>query len=119
MPRYEVHIPGVAPDGLTVTFRVDAPNWMQALKTGFLKLGEEGFVVHNVLVDVADDGSLHVTEGGSGRVFRIRELTEDEAASAKVKVPVPLPDDSSAPTQVLSAPPPAAAPAAAKAASSP
>jgi hypothetical protein len=104
MPRYEVHIPGVAPDGLTVTFRVDAPNWMQALKTGFLKLGEAGFVVHNVLVDVADDGSLHVTEGGSGRVFRIRELTEAEAASAKVKIPVPPPevDESSALTQVLS-----------------
>ena len=67
MPRYEVHIPGAQPEVGTVTFRVDAPNWMQALKTGFLKLGEAGLVVHNVLVDVADDGSLHVTEGGSGR----------------------------------------------------
>jgi hypothetical protein len=112
MPRYEVHIPGVEPDGVTVTLRVDAPNWMQALKTGFLKLGEAGFVVHNVLVDVADDGSLHVTEGGSGRVFRIRELTEAEAASAKVKVPVQVQmDESSAPTQVLS---PVPAPASAK-----
>jgi GAF domain len=105
MPRYEVHIPGAEPGGLTVTFRVDAPNWMQALKTGFLKLGEAGLVVHNVLVDVADDGSLHVTEGGSGRVFRIKELTEEEAASAKVKAPVPLPDPQEAPTQVLSAVP--------------
>jgi GAF domain len=107
MPRYEVHIPGAEPAGLTVTFRVDAPNWMQALKTGFLKLGEAGLVVHNVLVDVADDGSLHVTEGGSGRVFRIRELTEEEAASAKVKpaapTPLEVPDESSMPTQVLSA----------------
>src|SRR5450631_3282884 len=95
MPRYEVHIPGAEPGGLTVTFRVDAPNWMQALKTGFLKLGEAGLVVHNVLVDVAD--------GGSGRVFRIKELTEEEAASAKVKAPVPLPDAHDAPTQVVSA----------------
>jgi GAF domain len=103
MPRYEVHIPGAEPGGLTVTFRVDAPNWMQALKTGFMKLGEAGLVVHNVLVDVADDGSLHVTEGGSGRVFRIKELTEAEAEGAKVKPPVPLPDTSNAPTQVVSA----------------
>jgi hypothetical protein len=103
MPRYEVHIPGAQPGGLTVTFRVDAPNWMQALKTGFLKLGESGLVVHNVLVDVAEDGSLHVTEGGSGRVFRIRELTEEEAASqSNVKTPAPGYDASSAPTQVLS-----------------
>jgi hypothetical protein len=105
MPRYEVHIPGAETGGLTVTFRVDAPNWMQALKTGFLKLGEAGLVVHNVLVDVADDGSLHVTEGSSGRVFRIKELTEEEAASAKVKAPVPLPDAHDAPTQVVSAVP--------------
>ena len=104
MPRYEVHIPGGGPGGLAVTLRVEAPNWMQALKTGFLKLGQEGLVVHNVLVDVADDGSLHVTEGGSGRVFRIRELTEEEDARAKVKPPVGMPvDPSSAPTQVVPA----------------
>jgi len=103
MPRYEVHIPGVEPGGRTVTFRVDASNWMQALKTGFLKLGEVGLVVHNVLVDVADDGSLHVTEGGSGRVFRIKELTEEETAQP-VEAPVARAayDPSSAPTQVLS-----------------
>ncbi len=108
MPRYEVHIPGAQPDGLTVTFRVDAPNWMQALKTGFLKLGESGLVVHNVMVDVADDGSLHVTEGGSGRVFRIRELTEEEAAGAKVKPATPTPVDM--PALAPPAPAPAAAP---------
>src|SRR5277367_3967789 len=100
MPRYEVHIPGARPGSGTLTFRVEAPNWMQALKTGFTKLGEAGLVVHNVLVDVADDGSLHVTEGGSGRVFRIRELTDEEAAvQSNVK---PAYDASSAPTQVLS-----------------
>jgi len=104
MPRYEVHIPGAQPEVGTVTFRVDAPNWMQALKTGFLKLGEAGLVVHNVLVDVADDGSLHVTEGGSGRVFRIRELTEEEAAQAKVKPPAAQPDSSTAATQVVRPP---------------
>ncbi len=122
MPRYEVHIPAAEPGGLTVTFRVDAPNWMQALKTGFLKLGEAGLVVHNVLVDAADDGSLHVTEGGSGRVFRIRELTDEEAASAKVKpapTPVEVPDESSAPTQVLRAVPGHAPPWASPAASAP
>ena len=91
MPRYEVHIPGAEPGAMSVTLRVDAPNWMQALKTGFFKLGEAGLVVHNVLVDVADDGSLHVTEGGSGRVFRIRELSDAEAESAKVKAPAPAP----------------------------
>ena len=98
MPRFEVHIPGAKPDDLTVTLRVDAPNWMQALKTGFLKLGEAGLVVHNVLVDVADDGSLHVTESTSGRVFRIKELTAEEDARAKVKpAPSPTPAGGSRP----------------------
>jgi hypothetical protein len=108
MPRYEVHIPGAEAGGLTVTFRVDAPNWMQALKTGFQKLGESGLVVHNVLVDVTDDGSLHVTEGGSGRVFRIRELTEEEAASAR---PKPQTQDPSAAKTMVGGPPIQAAPA--------
>jgi hypothetical protein len=101
MPRYEVHIPGAEPGKLALTFRVEAPNWMQALKTGFHKLGETGLVVHNVLVDVVEDGSLHVTEAGSGRVFRIRELAEQEAASARLKPSsAPTPDPSSAQTVV-------------------
>ncbi|HMK71791.1 MAG TPA: GAF domain-containing protein [Myxococcaceae bacterium] len=115
MPRYEVHIPGAEPGAMSVTLRVDAPNWMQALKTGFFKLGEAGLVVHNVLVDVADDGSLHVTEGGSGRVFRIRELSDAEAESAKVKAPAPARLDPSAAQTVRVVPAQAGGPAAAPA----
>jgi hypothetical protein len=42
------------------------------------------------MVDVQDDNSIHVTEAASGRVFRIRELTEEEAAKAQVKRPSQL-----------------------------
>lgn len=85
MPRFEVHIPAANPQSLNVTLRVDADNWMAALKTGLHKLGEQGSSVQNVLVEIQDDNSVHVTETQSGRVFRIRELSGEEATSAPVK----------------------------------
>lgn len=91
MPRFEVYIPAADADSFNVTFRVDAANWMAALKTGMQKLGEQGSHGNNVLVDVQDDQSVHVTEPESGRVFRIRELTEEEANRAEVKKPAPPP----------------------------
>jgi hypothetical protein len=51
------------------------------------KLGEQGTMSQNVMVDVQEDNSIHVTEAASGRVFRIRELTDEEAAKAQVKRP--------------------------------
>jgi GAF domain-containing protein len=90
MARFEVFIPAAEPGSFDVTLRVDAANWMQALKSGFHRLGEQGLVPHNVLVDVQDDGSVHVTDASSSRVFRIRELSEAEAASVKLK-PKPTP----------------------------
>src|SRR5688572_5772726 len=85
MAKFEVHIPAADENGFNVTFRVDAENWMAALKTGMLKLGEQGSLVQNIMVDIQDDNSVHITEPVSGRVFRIREMTESEAASAKIK----------------------------------
>ena len=90
MARFEVFIPATEPGSFDVTLRVDALNWMQALKTGFHRLGEQGLVPQNVLVDVQDDGSVHVTDGASGRTFRIRELSDSEVALTRIK-PKPTP----------------------------
>jgi hypothetical protein len=107
MARFEVFIPAAEQGSFDVTLRVDALNWMQALKTGFHRLGEQGLVPHNVLVDVQDDGSVHVTDANSARVFRIRELSEAEVAAAKVK-PRPTPIGTPvAPEPVVPAPSPA------------
>ncbi len=76
MARFEVHIPAANPTGMNVTLRVDAEHWMAALRTGLLKLGEQGSSVQNVLVDIQTDGSVHVTESRTGRVFQIREAAE-------------------------------------------
>ncbi len=107
MPNFEVHLPSVS-NSAPLTFQVAADNWMAALKTGLIKLGDQGARVNNVLVDIQDDDSIHVTEPGSGRVFRIRELSETEAASAAPKLtrgPVPVPSSRDAvPTLPLDVP---------------
>lgn len=87
MPKFEVHIPASDPNGFNVTLKVGADNWMSALKAGMQKLGEQGAVSQNVMVDIQEDNSIHITEPASGRVFRIREMSDAEAANAKVKRP--------------------------------
>jgi hypothetical protein len=87
MAKFEVHIPATDGNGFNVTLKVGADNWMSALKAGMQKLGEQGTVSQNVMVDIQEDNSIHVTEAASGRVFRIRELTDEEAAKAQVKRP--------------------------------
>lgn len=87
MPKFEVHIPAADAGGFAMTLKVGADNWMAALKAGMAKLGEQGSSVQNVLVDIQEDNSIHVTESRSGRVFRIRELTEEEAAKAPLRRP--------------------------------
>jgi GAF domain len=112
MPKFEVYIPATDPGGLSMTLKVGAENWMAALKAGLTKLGEQGTVSQNVMVDIQDDDSIHITEAHSGRVFRIRELSPDEAMRAQVKRPSqitrPPPQPSAAKTLVspaLGAPP--------------
>src|SRR5215475_12934307 len=104
MARFEVFIPAGEPGSFDVTLRVDAVNWMQALKTGFHRLGEQGLFPHNVLVDVQDDGSVHVTDANSARVFRIREMSDAEIAAAKVK-PRPTPIGTPVPPEPVVPPP--------------
>ncbi len=100
MSKFEVHIPATDANGFNVTLKVGADNWMSALKAGLQKLGEQGTISQNVMVDIQEDNSIHVTEAASGRVFRIREMTEEEATKAQVKRP----------SQIRPAVPPAAAP---------
>lgn len=85
MAKFEVYIPAVEPGGFNLTLKVGADNWMAALKAGMQKIGEQGAVSQNVMVDIQDDNSIHVTEALSGRVFRIRELSDDEVKKASVK----------------------------------
>src|ERR1043165_3300995 len=87
MAKFEVFIPAAEAGGFDMTLKVDAANWMAALKAGLSKLGEQGSTIQNVLVDIQDDNTIHVTEPKDGRVFRIKEMSEEEAANAPIKRP--------------------------------
>jgi len=105
MPKFEVYIPASEPGGFNLTLKVGAENWMAALKAGMQKLGEQGATSQNVMVDIQDDNSIHVTEAASGRVFRIRELSEEEVAKAQVKRPSQIRTAPVAPSRPVSQPP--------------
>lgn len=93
MALFELFIPASDDTGFNITARIEADNWMHALRNGLRKLGD-GVDAQNVLCDINESG-IDVTEPQSGRVFRIREL------------------DAASPAAVVtnSAPPPAAPPA--------
>ncbi|MEM6731785.1 MAG: hypothetical protein AAF658_09520, partial [Myxococcota bacterium] len=106
MALFELFIPATDDNGFNVTARIQADNWMHALRNGLSKLGE-GVDVRNVLCDINAEG-IDVTEPSSGRVFRIRELGED-AAPAEAPPAAAAPPAASAPP-AAGAPPPAVAP---------
>ncbi|MBK9519005.1 MAG: GAF domain-containing protein [Anaeromyxobacter sp.] len=117
MPRFEVFVPAAPPKvPIDLTLRIDAEHWLAALKAGLQRLGDAQ-MANNVLCDIQGDGSIHVTDPDSGRVFRILELPQPvmtappappPVAPAAVAAPVPRP-----PPPPSAAPPPVAPPPAA------
>ena len=100
MPKFEVYVPPAPPQlPVAVTLRVESENWLAALKVGLQKVGG-GELAANILCDIQSDGSIHVTDPGGARVFRIREMREAEPTLA------PPPADPNR-TAVMHAPPPA------------
>jgi hypothetical protein len=74
MARFEVFVPAAPPKlPVDLTLRLEADHWLGALKTGLSRLGETQ-ASNNILCDIQADGSIHVTDPDSGRVFRIIEL---------------------------------------------
>lgn len=74
MPRFEVFVPAAPPRVPTdLALRVEAVDWLGALKSGLARLGETHPASHLVCA-IQADGSIHVTDPDSGRVFRILEL---------------------------------------------
>jgi len=109
MPRFEVFVPAAPPKlPIDLTLRIDAEHWLAALKTGLQRIGEKQ-MANNVLCDIQGDGSIHVTDPDSGRVFRILELPQAAVTAPPAPPPV-APARVSAPE--ARPPPPPATPAA-------
>jgi hypothetical protein len=110
--RFEVYVPEAPPSlPAALTLRVDAAHWLAALKAGLERFGLPAPPAH-VLCDIKSDGSVHVTDPDSGRVFRIHELG---AVSAEGLEAVPVEESavehpSSVAERIVEVPAPAAPP---------
>jgi len=100
MTWFEVFIPAKDDEGLNVTLTVEAPNWIGALRTGLANIGEGQEAISNVMCDIKEDNSIHVTNPSTNRVFRLKETA---APSDKKAAAAPKP---AAPSEVQEAPEP-------------
>jgi hypothetical protein len=80
---YDVFIPSNDPDGFDVTITVDAENWMSALKSGLQRTGEGADAVRNVMCDIKEDNTIHVTDATTQRVFVLKEISEEQYEKAQ------------------------------------
>lgn len=96
MALFELFIPATDDTGFNITARIEADNWMHALRNGLRKLGD-GVDAQNVLCDINESG-IDVTEPQSGRVFRIRELDAAPAPAAVTNSAPPRASPSTAAT---------------------
>jgi putative methionine-R-sulfoxide reductase with GAF domain len=106
MPLFEVFIPSAEPDGFNITARIRADTWINALRNGLSRLGDTA-EVKDVLCDITEEG-IHVTEPRAGRVFRIREVPDAQAAPAAKALVSESPERAPAPR--LTSPQPSVAP---------
>lgn len=65
-----------------VTLTIDAQNWIGALRSGLKSIGEGQDAIANVMCDIKEDNSIHVTDVATRRVFRLREIPAKAPASA-------------------------------------
>ena len=80
---FEVFIPSSDPQGYDVNMTVEADNWMMALKSGLARTGESDDLIRNVMCDIKEDNSIHVTDATSRRVFVLREVSEPETEDSQ------------------------------------
>src|SRR5689334_8144178 len=62
MALFEVFIPGKAAGMPNVTLTIEAPNWIGALRSGLKSIGEGQEAIANVMCDIKEDNSIHVTD---------------------------------------------------------
>ena len=87
MVWFEVFIPAREPTLPNVTLTVEAQNWIGALRTGLSHLGEGHEAIANVMCDIKEDNSIHVTDVSSQRVFRLREVAPRVQPAAASSLP--------------------------------
>ena len=79
MATYNVFIPaGKDSDLPDLTVKVEASNWLVALKESLRQIGEQGDSLANIVCETAPDGSLRIADPANRRVFVLKQVDEDE-----------------------------------------
>ncbi|GEM_PF-1531019 len=84
MPKFSVYVP--ARKGTTnpdLTLRVDASNWLVALRAALAQIGEQGDNLSNIVCETSHDGTIRVADPNTKRVFLLKKLTEAEIRAAE------------------------------------
>lgn len=77
--KFNVFIPGKKDSGMPdLTVKVEASNWLVALKESLKQLGEQGDALANIVCETGQDGSMRVADPASKRVFVIKQVEESE-----------------------------------------
>ena len=75
MQKFEVYIPAKETGGKSTVFHIDADNWITALKSGLAAVGEQGDIMSRLMCDIRPDNNIHVTDSKTGRVFKLRDIS--------------------------------------------
>lgn len=82
MANFNVFVPArKGSDMPDLTLKVEASNWLVALKESLKRIGEQGDALANIVCETAPDGSIRVADPGSRRVFVIAKV--DSARDAE------------------------------------
>ncbi len=68
-----------------LSIKVEASNWLVALKESLRQIGEQGDALANIVCETGPDGSLRIADPGSKRVFVIRQAAEAAGDDELVK----------------------------------
>lgn len=83
MAKFSVYVPArKGSDMPDLTLRVDASNWLVALRASLTQIGEQGDNLSNIVCETAQDGAIRVADPVSRRVFVIKKVTDEAVAAA-------------------------------------
>lgn len=74
--RFEMTIPPVVPGISTIVLRLEAANWMAALRLGLSQIGDEAARNGRLVCEVKEDGSVLARISSTGTTYHIKSVSE-------------------------------------------
>ncbi|MBI3074559.1 MAG: GAF domain-containing protein [Deltaproteobacteria bacterium] len=106
--KFQVFVPPLSEDEFAMTFQVEAKDWMAALRQIVMRISPDGKMISNLMCDVKEDNTFHVTDPKSGRVFQVKSADAGPTGETKAAEPAPAPAAEPAPVVEKKPEPPVA-----------